>query len=271
MVRNPLVAGQFYPADAGQLKALLDELLGAHIKEKDERKPALLAIVPHAGYIYSGALAGRVFAELLIPEHVLLIGPNHSGRGANAALAGYDAWKTPLGLVPRNEELDSLLLKNCRSLKTDNQAHDYEHSLEVELPFLQKLQPLLKISALSLGRLSWPQMEELATGVADSIKELGRPVLTVASTDMSHYLPAQTTMAQDELALEKIMALDARGLYEVVRGRNISMCGVLAVALGLLAALKLGAVEARMIGYSHSGQANGDNQRVVGYAGALVD
>ncbi len=265
-IRQPLVAGQFYPASAQALRAEVER----HLTPAEAPASALLAMVPHAGYVYSGALAGKVFAQLKVPETVLLLGPNHSGRGAAAALSGYDAWQTPLGLTPRAAELDRLLLKCCPRLKEDNLAHRHEHSLEVELPFLQVLQPGLQISAISLGHLDWPALAELGRNLAAALKAFNKPVLMVASTDMSHYLPASDTIHQDDMALKQVLDLNPEGLFAVVRARRISMCGVLAVGLGLAAALELGAALARLVGYSHSGQVSGDNQRVVGYAGVLV-
>lgn len=266
MIRTPLVAGQFYPLAEHALKAEVEKYLAGAIVEKD----ALLAIAPHAGYIYSGALAGKVFARVKVPGHVLLIGPNHSGRGANAALAAYQAWQTPLGLVPTDNALNELLLRNSNIIKADNRAHEREHSLEVELPFLQLKQPNLQISALSLGRLDWQQAEVLGSSISQALSQFNQPVLMVASTDMNHYLSAEQSKQLDALAIERIAALDPAGLYQVVRQYGISMCGVLAVAVALQAAIKLGASAAELVGYSHSGLVNGDNQRVVGYAGALV-
>lgn len=266
MIRAPLVAGQFYPAGPAALKAAVEKYMAIAGAEKR----ALLAIVPHAGYIYSGAVAGQVFGQVKVPRQVLLLGPNHSGRGASAALASYSAWQTPLGMVPASDTLNQLLLDNSSIITLDNQAHQREHSLEVELPFLQVKQPELRVSALSLGRLDWPRLQSMALSISQAISQCPEPVLIVASTDMNHYLSAGQTEKLDTMAIERITSLDPAGLYQVVRKHGITMCGVLAVVLGLQAALLLGASWAELTGYRHSGMVSGDNQQVVGYAGALV-
>lgn len=266
MMRTPLVAGQFYPASPQALRRQVEQYLTSATGEQ----PALLAIVPHAGYMYSGMVAGKVLARVQVPQHVLLIGPNHSGKGASAALADYHAWQTPLGTVPVAGVLNELLLQNSSIIKPDNRAHENEHSLEVELPFLQLKQPQLHISALSLGRLDWPRVERIASDLSRAITQLGQPVLMVASTDMNHYQRAEQTKQLDALAIDRIIALDPAGLQRVVEQNAISMCGVVAVSLALQAALNLGARRAELVDYAHSGMTSGDNQRVVGYAGLLV-
>ena len=267
MIRKPLVAGQFYPADPGQLKDLLSEFM----PENSSPHKAFLAVAPHAGYVYSGRLAGQVLGGVEVPPHVLLIGPNHRGtEAANAALADYQAWQMPLGQVPTDTDMQEKLLAASPLLKLDNRAHIQEHSLEVMLPFLQFINPRVKICALSLGMLSWPQVEELALALAATIGQLPQPALILASTDMSHYLNAREAARLDKMAIEKILAMDPRGLYQVVAENHISMCGMLAVSLGLKTALLLGAGRAELVGYTNSGVVSNDFRQVVGYAGVIA-
>jgi AmmeMemoRadiSam system protein B len=268
MHRKAAVAGQFYPGDKNRLMALLKQLM----PPAPRLQPALMAMVPHAGYIYSGKLCGQVLAAIEIPERVLLLGPNHRHpTAAPAALAEYQAWQTPLGLVEADRQLADLLTAGSSIFKMDNQAHAREHSLEVVLPFLQAARPQVKICALSLGFLSLEDVEELGRAAAAAIASLDEPVLILVSSDMNHYQPAERTLSLDNMALEQMMALNPGGLYRTVRNNRISMCGVLAAVLGLGAALELGAGQAHLVGHSHSGIMTGDNSQVVGYAGLWVD
>jgi AmmeMemoRadiSam system protein B len=268
MNRKEAVAGQFYPDNKNQLEAMVKRLM----RPASAPKPAFMAMVPHAGYIYSGSLCGQVLGAIEIPARVLLLGPNHrANAAAPAALAEYQAWQTPLGLVEADRQLADLLLAGSPLFALDNRAHVREHSLEVVLPFLQTARPGVKICALSLGFLSLEDIEELGRSTAAAITGLGEPVLLVVSSDMNHYQPAERTLSLDNMALEQIMALDPGGLYQVVRKNGITMCGMLAAALGLRAALSLGARQAHLTGHSHSGMVTGDNSQVVGYAGLWVD
>jgi AmmeMemoRadiSam system protein B len=229
-----------------------------------------MVMAPHAGYVYSGKTAGQTFAQVKVPAKVLLLGPNHRGLGKPVALSGYDGWQTPLGTVTQDEAFTQSLLDKSNKFTLDNMAHEQEHGLEVLLPFLQFKQPNLQITALSLGRLNWSVLKELAQVIALAIKEAAQPVLIVASTDMTHYLSAPQVEAQDRLALQEISQLNPFGLCQIVQQHHISMCGVLAVALGLEAAIALGAGSAELVEHSHSGMVNGDKLRVVGYAGMVI-
>jgi AmmeMemoRadiSam system protein B len=266
VVRIPAVAGQFYPDDPAVLAAQLK----AYLKPAGEPQPALLAISPHAGYIYSGAVAGRVLSRVKVPARVVVVGPNHRGLGAQAALMSQGAWQTPLGQVELDQQLGEELLRQTSLVQEDPQAHRLEHSLEVQVPFLQMLRPGFKLSPLCLGQLSFSQCREIGLALALAIRAVGEPVLMVASTDMTHYESADAAKQKDTRAIERVLALDPQGLYETVRGLGISMCGVLPTTVCLVAALELGAAQAELVAYSHSGMVTGDDREVVGYAGLLV-
>jgi AmmeMemoRadiSam system protein B len=266
MVRTPAVAGQFYPDDPAVLAAQLK----AYLKPEGEPKPALLAVSPHAGYVYSGAVAGRVLSRVKVPARVVVAGPNHRGMGAQAAIMSQGAWQTPLGQVGLDQALGEQLKRETSLVEEDPQAHRLEHSLEVQVPFLQALRPDLKLLPLCLGHLSFAHCRDIGQALARAIRAQGEPVLMVASTDMTHYESAGAAKQKDSRAIERILALDPQGLYDTVRGLGISMCGVLPTTVCLVAALELGAAQAELVAYAHSGMVTGDDREVVGYAGLLV-
>jgi AmmeMemoRadiSam system protein B len=266
MVRQPAVAGKFYTSDEKQLRKQIEMYLG---KGETKRK-AHGIIAPHAGYVYSGAIAGAVFGEVEIPETVLIIGPNHHGRGARAALYPAGEWLTPLGRVSINSCLAELMLGNSFLLEEDSIAHQFEHSLEVQVPFLQVARPDVTIVPLCLGFGDFASCRELGDSLAKSIEEYGREVLIVASSDMSHYEPADIARQKDDLALREVLSLNPEGLYSVVRGKGISMCGIIPATVMLVAALARGATRSELICYATSGEVSGDFGQVVGYAAVAV-
>ena len=267
LVRPPVVAGQFYPGDEKGLRRELARLIPAGLP----REPALAVVSPHAGYIYSGGVAGAVFGRVEVPERVVVMGPNHTGLGARAAamISGY--WETPLGRVALDRELGELLLSRSPLLTEDLQAHAYEHSLEVQLPFLQAVRPSISLLPICLKYVSYGECQELGRALAETIEEVGRGILVVASTDMTHYEPHEVAKAKDGLAMARIEALDPRGLYETVEAHSISMCGIIPTTVALVAARELGARRARLVRYATSGEVSGDLRQVVGYAGFIVD
>jgi len=265
-MRKPVVAGRFYPATKEELLHTVEEYFQEHNTPPIE---ACAAIVPHAGYIYSGELAAKTLRSVLIPETVLLIGPNHTGQGAPASLST-DTWSTPLGKVPVNTDLAELITHEGKVVVVDEEAHTYEHSLEVQLPFLQKLQQNLSIVPLTLGHLSYDTCEEIAELLYRSIVEYGEKILIVASTDMSHYESRPVAEVKDRLALNAIMAMDPQTLYSTVHKNKISMCGVIAVVITLLICQKMGAKKPRLLDYMDSGSISGDTDQVVGYAGVII-
>ncbi len=268
MQRQPAVAGQFYPGTETSLRTALSQVM------PDSPSPTagsvLGVISPHAGYVYSGGVAGRLFSRITIPDTVLIIGPNHHGVGAAAALYPEGEWLTPLGATPINGRLNTLLLKHSPYLTTDTAAHQREHSLEVQLPFLQYLRPDVTISALCLGHGPYGALCEIGRGIAAAIAEYGSEVLIVASSDMSHYEAAPVARQKDQLALDRAVALDGKGLMEVCQSNRITMCGVMPATVMIEAALIGGAKQTELVAYATSGDVTGDNQRVVGYAAMTV-
>jgi AmmeMemoRadiSam system protein B len=266
MQRQPAVAGQFYPGSAGQLTTELSRLIPVF----SPKKYVYGVISPHAGYVYSGAIAGQLFARIVIPATVLIIGPNHHGSGAPAALHPDGEWLTPLGAVPLNARLNELLLQHGAYLQSDRVAHQREHSLEVQLPFIQYLRPDVTISALCLGHGDYAALRDIGIGIAVALREFGEDVLIVASSDMTHYESAESARIKDQMALERVVAFDGNGLMEVCRNKRITMCGVAPAVVMLETARELGASKAEVVAYGTSGDVTGDNREVVGYAGVMV-
>lgn len=262
MQRQPAVAGQFYPGSEGKLRAALSQL----IPENASPQPVKGIISPHAGYIYSGAIAGQLYSRLIIPDTVLIIGPNHHGSGAAAALYPDGEWLTPLGSTTVNSRLNSLLLQHTPYIQSDTLAHQLEHSLEVQLPFIQYLRPDVTISALCIGHGDYPPLRDIGLGIAAAIREYGGQVLIVASSDMTHYESADSARVKDEIALERALELDGKGLLEICRQRGITMCGVVPATVMIEAVRELGATKAELVAYGTSGDVTGDNHQVVGYA-----
>ena len=265
-VRQPAVAGTFYAADPKVLERDVRRFLPAGTGPAR----AFGAIVPHAGYVYSGPVAGAVYARLEIPRTVVILCPNHTGRGAPAALDPSEAWRTPLGDVQLARPLAEKLLAVAPSVTEDPEAHRREHSLEVQLPFLQLLRPDVEIVPLCLGSPSLALCREVGQALARLAAEEGEPPLLLASSDMNHYESRTAGRAKDDLALERIEALDPEGLFETVIEYSISMCGFLPATALLVAARTAGASRAEVVARRDSGDETGDSSSVVGYAGVVV-
>ncbi len=267
--REPAVAGRFYTADPHQLEADVAAFIG----EPAASGPARALIAPHAGYMYSGSIAGRGYREVEVPATAIVVCPNHTGLGASSSVWSEGAWRVPGGELVVDERLVGAILERARSasvpLQPDRAAHLHEHSIEVHLPFLRARRRSVKVVPICLARMTWPECRALGRALAGSIAEPD-DILIVASTDMSHYVSAQVANHLDHLALERIVALDPEGLLRVVAEHDISMCGVIPTAVALVAALELGATSARVTAYGNSGETSGDLDRVVGYASVVV-
>jgi AmmeMemoRadiSam system protein B len=268
MLRSPAVAGQFYPGNEVSLVKALNSLI-PDIKP-EEQKEALVVISPHAGYIYSGEVAGETIGSVVVPENVIILGPNHTGHGASIALMDQGSWDMPMGEVPINKDLAREIARSTPLIQVDEVAHRFEHSLEVQVPFLQYVQNNLSIAPLVISHVSYETCVMVGNGLAGAIKNYNKPVLIVASTDMTHYESRESASSKDSMALERIRALDPEGLYNTVVGNRISMCGIMPTTVALVAALALGAKKAELVRYTDSGEASGDISKVVGYAGLVI-
>jgi len=271
LVRRPAVAGRFYPARAETLAHDLDEYLapGPETPAEGEAGAPLGCVVPHAGYMYSGHVAGAVYRQLpRLPSYIIL-GPNHFGRGAPLAMMSRGAWRTPLGEVPLDSELGEAMRHGCHLLIEDSEAHQTEHSLEVQVPFLRRVGQF-RMLAIAVGSVGYAALESLGHGVAQAVREAQKPVLIIASSDMNHYEPDGITREKDHKAVQRILALDPDGLYDVLRREGISMCGYGPAIAMLTAAIELGADRASLVKYATSADTSGDRSAVVGYAGIIV-
>lgn len=266
-VRKPHVAGSFYPANSSELR----QFCQTHLTSAVQPRKARAVILPHAGYIYSGKTAGLVLSRVSIPENVFLIGPNHFGSGSPFALVSKGQWETPLGQVSIETRFAAEILKAVPQIQADEPAHRYEHSLEVEIPFLQVKNPAVKIIPLIVGTLDLESARQTALALGDCLA--GRPAdswLIVISTDMNHYESDEATRKKDRFALDAIENLDAGGLVRAVRNHRITMCGFVPVYMMLVMAGKLGIKKAELVNYTTSAEASGDTDRVVGYAGFVL-
>lgn len=265
MIRPPAVSGRFYPADAGALAREIDACTAA----TGEKRAARACLVPHAGYMYSGHVAGAVYARVEIPTRCILIGPRHFPYGAPMSILTAGSWATPFGEAPIDTLLAVQIARECPLLREDPVAHQTEHCLEVQIPFLQRLAPDFRFVPIVLASDRFGGLEELGHGIARVVAAQTEPVLVVISSDLNHYESDELTRIKDRKAIDRLLAIDARGLYETVRNEEISMCGYAAAVTALVALKDLGASEAKLIRYATSGDVSGDRDQVVGYGGII--
>jgi AmmeMemoRadiSam system protein B len=265
-VRHAAVAGRFYPKDRDSL--LKD--LQSYLSPLQAATSAIGCIAPHAGYIYSGAVAGAVYANLDLPQRIIILCPNHTGKGRPLAIMSNGNWETPLGHAVIDAPLADALTKRFPLLTEDADAHRSEHAIEVELPFLQTRRPDFTFVPIALGTRQFEILEKLGEAIAETVQAQGGKILIIASSDMNHYENDTVTRMKDHKAIEQILALDPRGLFDVVMKEEISMCGFGPTVVMLTAAKRLGATTAELIKYATSGDVSGDREMVVGYAGVVV-
>ncbi len=265
MVREPAVAGQFYAAEKKQLEISLDDM----IRECPEKIDAIGAVSPHAGYMYSGTVAGQVYGRLSPRDTYVILSPNHTGSGARFALST-EPWRTPLGETGIDQDFESVLLKKTALLKKDADAHSREHSIEVQLPFIQRISPQAKIVPITVKFSDLSESRELAEAIASALVETGRSAVIIASSDMTHYETRESAARKDHMAIQRMLDIDPEGLLRTVEKMDISMCGYIPAAIMLLSAKKLGAKKTELVRYTDSGGVTGDTSEVVGYAGIIV-
>lgn len=266
-IRQPAVAGRFYPADAQQLRAQVESYTAEPVEPKIA---ALGCVVPHAGYMYSGHVAGAVYRRLELPRRVIILCPNHTGMGEPLAIMSHGAWRTPLGDAPIAADLATELMRHMPLLSEDEAAHHSEHALEVQLPFLQVLAPDLDFVPIAIGTGTFEVLSALGVAIGKVLAQQDSRILVIASSDMNHYESDEVTRIKDRRAIDQLLALDPRGLYDVVHEANISMCGYGPAVAMLTAVRRLGATKAELIRYATSGDVSGDRDMVVGYAGIAV-
>ena len=266
MIRSPVVAGQFYPGSPDGLRRMIEGMV-----DKKAKKVEVIGLVsPHAGYIYSGAVAAAVISRVKFKDTFVILGPDHTGRGKAFSIMSEGTWKTPLGETEIDSELGKRILSASSYLEEDHVAHQFEHSIEVQVPFLQYFKPDVRIVPIVIGHASGAIYKEIGRELAAAIKELKKGVILLASSDMTHYEPHESARRKDSQAIEAILDLDEGELLRRVDEFDISMCGYAPVVSLISAAKELGAKKAELVKYQTSGDTSGDYGSVVGYAGIIV-
>lgn len=266
MKRNPSVAGQFYYGTGPKLTQQVNEFVDLAVK----KEKVIGAVCPHAGLMYSGSVAGAVYSAIDFPDTFVLIGPNHTGLGAKISIMETGEWEIPTGTFKIDEKISHRIATNIPIVTKDAKAHMFEHSLEVQLPFIAFFSSRAQIVPIAILSASVEDCRILGEGIAGAVRTAGYPVVLIASSDMSHYVPDAVARQKDRRAIDRILSLDAKGLYDTVVKEQISMCGYLPVATLLFAAKALGAQSARLVRYATSAEVSRDFDHVVGYAGIIV-
>jgi AmmeMemoRadiSam system protein B len=267
-IRQPAVAGKFYPSSAQGLK----NQIKSFIETQAQRSDIIACMMPHAGYMYSGNVAGKTISQVNIKDRIILLGPNHTGYGERYSIMPEGVWQTPLGKINIDSELAEEILRHSSYLKPDDTAHTYEHSLEVELPFLQYFKTDFKIVPIILLSDEPDTLKKIGGQIADSVKELRAQdsTIIIASSDMTHYEPQEEAEKKDKQAIQAILELNEDRLIDTIKRLKISMCGYAPVVTMISAARLLGAKTARLIKYQTSADVTGDKSSVVGYAGIII-
>ena len=267
--RPPAVAGTFYEGTPERLRAQVDACFAAN-PPANAKTRFIGAVVPHAGLMYSGHVAAALYALADLPKRLIILCPNHTGAGHFAAINREGAWHTPLGDVAIDTRLADALMSRTKLLAEDSRAHAREHSLEVQLPFLQRVLGDFTFVPICLGAHRFDYAEEVGRAIAEVVKEEREPVAILASSDLNHYEDQRETLRKDQLAIDQVLARNPLELWRVVDEFDVSMCGFIPTTAMLVAANELGASEAKLIKHATSGDINGDYAHVVGYASLVI-
>jgi AmmeMemoRadiSam system protein B len=264
-MRAPAVSGQFYPRNKNDLDR---EISRCFEGVPADEKQVLGAVVPHAGYIYSGNTAAYVYSVLPEADTFVILGPNHTGYGSPVSVSS-ENWSTPLGEVGSDNEFIKALPK--RIIDTDETAHKYEHSIEVQLPFLQHRFSDFKIVPICMGMQDEETALDVGSELAEAVRKVNKKVVIIASSDFSHYKPDKVAREDDAYFINSILDMDMPGFYRKLYERNASVCGYGTIAAMLTVSKEIGATKATLLKYSTSGDTTGDFSAVVGYAGIIVE
>lgn len=265
MIRNPTAAGFYYPASPAELK----KMLAKYINKKAPKEEVVGLLMPHAGYEYSGAVAGAAISRVKFKDTFIIIGPSHSGLGKPFSVMPEGTWRTPLGEVEVDAELAQKIIELSRYAEADYGAHAEEHAVEVQLPFLQYIKPDIKIVPIILLGDEAEIYQEIGHAIARAVTGLKREAVILASGDMTHYEPAEFALKNDMKAVEAMLALDADELTRRYKNLRITMCAHGPVVTLITAVKDLGADTAELVKYNNSGDATGDYSSVVAYAGVI--
>ncbi|HAS88126.1 MAG TPA: AmmeMemoRadiSam system protein B [Desulfovibrio sp.] len=269
MNRKPVVAGRFYPDSPEQLRKEIEMYTG-NLDSKSDRPVDRLVMVPHAGYMFSGEPCGKTLAQSKLAQTVFLLGPNHTGLGSPLSVWDKGSWEFLGGKLVVDEELAAQLIESGAGFISNEKAHSREHSLEVIVPFLHYINPSMKIVPVCVSEASPTNLRKAGEAIARIMEDSSESLSMVVSSDMSHFVSADQARKLDSMALEAIIRMDPSDLYSIVSSNQISMCGVLPMTMGMFAAQKLGATSGKLVQYTNSGQATGDYERVVAYAGVII-
>ena len=266
MIREPIVAGHFYPASSSSLEAQIR----GFVDEKVPKEEVIGLVSPHAGYIYSGPVAGITLSRIQFKDTFIIMGPSHTGNGKPFSIMTEGSWKTPLGEVEINSNLGKQILKRSGYLEEDVVAHLFEHSIEVQIPLLQYFKRDIKIVPIVLSHASPSIYKDIGREIAEAIKDSGAQTVIISSSDMTHYEPQKSAGRKDNSAIDAILELDEDELMKRIKEMNITMCGYAPTVALLTAAKEFGAKRAELIRYQTSGDVTGDHSSVVGYAGIII-
>ncbi|OBW61296.1 MAG: AMMECR1 domain-containing protein [Dehalococcoides mccartyi] len=267
MLRQASAAGRYYPASKEKIRSVITPMEVKGIA----KERYLGAVMPHAGYPYSGGVAMAVASRLDLPETAIILGPSHTGIGAEYAIMASGIWQTPMGEVEIDSPLAHSIMKYCRHIKADPSAHQYEHSVEVQIPILQYFKPDIKIVPITVSFGKSETLADIGYGIASALRETRREAIIIASSDMTHYESQADAHLKDSLALDAIIKLDAAEMLERIQANHITMCGYAPVAAMLTAVKELGAKRARVVAYQTSGDITHHLDQVVGYAGLVIE
>ena len=264
-MRAPAVSGQFYPRSKNDLLREISKCF-ADIPLKE--RPVLGAVVPHAGYLYSGNTAAYVYSTLPKVDTYVILGPNHTGMGTPVSVSS-ESWSTPFGEV--KSDIDFIKALPKKIIDMDESAHKYEHSIEVQLPFLQHRFRDFKIVPICMGMQDEETALDVGMEISEAVRKANKKVAIIASSDFSHYKPDKKAREDDAYFIDSVLALDIRGFYRRLNERAASVCGYGPISAMLASTKNLGAIKATMLKYSTSGDTTGDFSSVVGYAGIIVE
>jgi MEMO1 family protein len=266
MIRKAVVAGQYYPDSSAQIRKMIESF----IVPGTEKEEADGLLVPHAGYVYSGSVAASVISRVKFKDTFIIIGPNHTGRGKPFSIMTAGTWKTPLGEVQIDSELAVALLKGSHYLEEDAEAHELEHSIEVQLPLLQYFKPDVRFVPIILGSGNGEALKAFGREIAKVLKDTNKEVIILASSDMNHYESQKVSQKKDRQAIEAILEMDGDKLLKRVEEQNITMCGYAPAIVMMNALGGPGSARAELVKYQTSGDVSGDYNAVVGYAGIIL-
>lgn len=273
-IRPSARAGQFYPDDPADMRLAVDRILSLGAPAPvigRARRPARALMLPHAGWVYCGSVIGRTLGRVTLPSAAIILGPRHTPHGPDWSVAPHRRWDLPGDSVPIAADLVDALTRRLPDLHREPDAHRLEHGTEVLLPFLRRMSPAIEVVPIVLGRTDWAGVERFAAALAEVVREAGRPVQLIISSDMNHFAPEPEGRRRDALALDAMRSGDPRELARVVERNHISMCGVIPAVI-VMQALRLGgAIEPEVIDYTTSAKTSGDASSVVGYAGVVIE